>query len=81
MARHEAKAVQQGTQFFGTLVSRIIVVEREPLVSDEMGVTAGQLIDRRLEKMREDFARQESSEQPGEQPEIQSITLEFPTRY
>lgn len=63
---------------YGTLTTRVLIVEKEPLVSNEDGMTVGQLIDQHLERVRNPF---EGSSIPDGwvAPVIHSITLDLPT--
>lgn len=72
------EASAQKPTCFGTLTTRVLIVEKEPLVSDERGVTVGQLIDRHLENI---GSWHGDSPTPSDwvAPLVHSITLELPT--
>lgn len=60
----------------GFLTSRIMITEREPIrANDKNGASVGQLIDARIEEMRQQWA---SHENP---PQLHAITFEFPQDY
>lgn len=61
---------------FGTLITRLMITEKEPLVSNEYGMTIGQLVDKHFDAMRERF---NDPNVPAEhRPAIHSITIELP---
>ncbi len=60
-------------QFAGMLISRIMVTEREPIETNG-NMSVGQLIDRRIEDIKNNWLNAPINERP----EIHSITFEFP---
>lgn len=78
------KAVRTDEQprLMGFMTTRILIEEREPLMTNPDGLTVGQLIDKRIEDIELGPSNEYGERrqlQPGEtRPIVHSVTFEFP---
>lgn len=71
----ETGAGQERKPLVGFLTTRVMISEREPLFASKEGMTPGQLIDARINKMNDEWA---SYPPEMQRPELHAITFEFP---
>ncbi len=76
-AQHEDDDQQRGP-LMGFLTTRVMTSEREPLFGSRQGLTVGQMIDQRIEAMNREFEAMVREHPDQRQPELHSITFEFP---